>query len=384
MDEEPGSKPQNEPVGTSGGRAAVKGRQPKQSTEPAVARPPRKAATDTISPAAARPPRKAATATVSARPVSGTTSARTAPTSAAAAPAKRAIAPGARAIRPAKPAPAHAAGEAEQLVEATNVTISRGGAGEVEARSIVINQGGIGTAAAEDITVSMGGIGMAQADDIAVRMGAVGMARGEHVSSERGYIGFAVGRDVSVTQGYARAILANDVHIRQGGAGTIIAANVTLEKPSGAFLLVARKVEGDVRAVLDWRGALAAGAALGIAIGLLARRRHCPAPLAAPCGTTAASRARWSWPSQLPWPTASAARKPGEAWLAIVSVYSAFGRAAPGDPSATSDPLQEFFVIDPAARVRAFAEIEGGINASPAAAGGSPVEWRGSSTGASA
>ena len=36
---------------------------------------------------------------------------------------------------------------------------------------------------------------------------------------------------------------------------------------------MARKVEGNVRTVLDWRGALAAGAALGIAIGLLARRK---------------------------------------------------------------------------------------------------------------
>ena len=77
-----------------------------------------------------------------------------------------------------------------------------------------------------------------------------------------------------MTQGYARAVLARDVHIRQGGAGSVVAANVTFEKQSGAFLLLARRVEGEVRTVLDWRGALAAGAALGIAIGLLARRKH--------------------------------------------------------------------------------------------------------------
>jgi hypothetical protein len=105
-------------------------------------------------------------------------------------------------------------------------------------------------------------------------MGAVGVARGEHVSTEIGAIGFAIGGDVSVTQGYARAILARDVRIRQGGAGSVVADHVTFEKQSGAFMVLARRVEGNIRPVLDWRGALAAGAALGIAIGLLSRRRH--------------------------------------------------------------------------------------------------------------
>jgi hypothetical protein len=159
-------------------------------------------------------------------------------------------------------------------IKATTVTINQGGAGEVEAESITVSQGGIGAASAEDITVSMGGIGRAQADDIAVRMGAIGIARGERVSVELGAVGFAAGGNVSVTQGFTRAVLARDVRISQGAAQTIVAENVTIEGRVGTFLLIARKVEGDVRTVLDWRGALAAGAALGIAMGLLARRKH--------------------------------------------------------------------------------------------------------------
>ena len=45
-------------------------------------------------------------------------------------------------------------------------------------------------------------------------------------------------------------------------------------RQSGAILILARKVEGDVRTVLDWRGALAIGAALAVGMGLLARRKH--------------------------------------------------------------------------------------------------------------
>jgi hypothetical protein len=159
-------------------------------------------------------------------------------------------------------------------IKATNVTITQGGAAEVEAESISVTQGGIGAASAEDISVEKGGIGRAEADDIAVRMGGIGIARGERISVELGAIGLAAGSEVSMTQGFARAVLARDVHIRQGGAQVVVAANVTFEGPSGTFVLLARKVEGNVRTVLDWRGALAAGAALGIAIGLLARRKH--------------------------------------------------------------------------------------------------------------
>ena len=154
-------------------------------------------------------------------------------------------------------------------VEATTVTISQGGAGEVEAESVTVIQGGIAAASAEDITVTQGGICRAEADDIAVRMGAVGFARGERISVELGAIGVAIGSNVSVTQGFARTVLARNAVVHQGGARTIVAGNVTLQGRSSTVLLVARKVEGDVRTVLDWRGALAVGAGLALAAGLL-------------------------------------------------------------------------------------------------------------------
>ncbi len=154
-------------------------------------------------------------------------------------------------------------------IEATTVNITQGGAGEVEAESVTVAKGGIAAASAEDITVTQGGIGRAEADDIAVRMGAIGCARGERISVELGAIGVAIGGDVSVTQGFARTVLARNVVVHQGGARTIVAGNVTLEGKSSTIILVARKVEGDVRTVLDWRGALAVGAGLALAAGLL-------------------------------------------------------------------------------------------------------------------
>jgi hypothetical protein len=77
-----------------------------------------------------------------------------------------------------------------------------------------------------------------------------------------------------VTQGFARTVLARDVRISKGGAQTVVAGHVTMEPQSGALLILARKVEGNVRPVLDWRGALVLGATLAVGIGLLARRKH--------------------------------------------------------------------------------------------------------------
>lgn len=156
-----------------------------------------------------------------------------------------------------------------ERVEATTVTITQGGAGEVEAETVTVTKGGIAAASAEDISVTNGGIGRAEADDIAVRVGAIGFARGERISVELGAIGVAIGNDVSLTQGFARTVLARNVVVHQGGARTIVAGNIILEGKSRSFILLARKVEGDVRTVLDWRGALALGAGLAIAAGLL-------------------------------------------------------------------------------------------------------------------
>jgi hypothetical protein len=53
----------------------------------------------------------------------------------------------------------------------------------------------------------------------------------------------------------------------------VVAANVRFERPTAVVFLVARKVEGEVRAILDWRGALVFGIAAGFVMSLFRRRR---------------------------------------------------------------------------------------------------------------
>ena len=86
-----------------------------------------------------------------------------------------------------------------------------------------------------------------------------------------GGIGAAIVGRLELTRGAARSILAREAHLEQSFAQTVVANHVSLERGSNAIIVLARRVDGDVRALLDWRGALAFGAALGVVIGLVRR-----------------------------------------------------------------------------------------------------------------
>lgn len=140
----------------------------------------------------------------------------------------------------------------------------------------VFERVGLDEAAARAIDVRIGGIGSARAIDIAVSQGGVGIARADRVSVELGGIGIALADQVQITQGGATAVVGREVSIEQAFVRTVIAQNVTVRRPTGVLVLLAQRVDGDVRALLDWRAALAFGAASGAAFGLvrgLASRR---------------------------------------------------------------------------------------------------------------
>src|SRR3989475_945260 len=144
--------------------------------------------------------------------------------------------------------------------------------GEIEG-PVSITGSGAAVVNARTVDVTRGGIGRVHAVDVAVSQGGIGLARGERVSVEMGGIGAALGNEVRVTQGAVNAIVARDVQIEQAGVRTIIANNVHVERTTGVLVMIARHVEGDVRTLLDWRGAIAFGAAFGVVVSFFRRRR---------------------------------------------------------------------------------------------------------------
>ena len=148
------------------------------------------------------------------------------------------------------------------------------GARDVTVGTLSIRQGGVNVAHADSIDIRQGGITRAEGGSISVTQGGIALARADRVSVGMGAVGLAVGGDVSVTQGFARSVIARDVHIEQGGARTVIANTARFDRTSGALVVIAAKAEGNVRTLLDWRGALAFGAAFGLIAGLVRRARR--------------------------------------------------------------------------------------------------------------
>ena len=85
-------------------------------------------------------------------------------------------------------------------------------------------------------------------------------------------IGAAAAAEARLSQGFARLVVAREATIEQGLIGTLIAGKATVQRTTGVFLLIAGRVDGPVKAVLDWRGGLAFGAAFGLLWALLRRR----------------------------------------------------------------------------------------------------------------
>ncbi len=163
------------------------------------------------------------------------------------------------------------AGDSRSAIGADRVEITRGGAIDVEARSVHIERGGIGAARADTVEVHQGGIGRLVATTVNVSQGGVGAARAERLTVEMGGVGAAMAGHFELSRGAARSVLAREAHLEQSFAQTVVANQVTMGRGSGALLVIGRRIEGDVRTLLDWRGALAFGAAIGLVVGLVRR-----------------------------------------------------------------------------------------------------------------
>jgi hypothetical protein len=133
-----------------------------------------------------------------------------------------------------------------------------------------------GAGADGDLEVSRGAVGRLEARDVTVNQGAIGGTRAERVNVQMGALGFALTGDLEVHQSAVRSVIAREAHLEQSVTRTVIAQDVHMDRGSFALVVIARRVDGQVRAILDWRGAIAFGAAAGLVISVLrrGRRRH--------------------------------------------------------------------------------------------------------------
>ncbi|HET7678360.1 MAG TPA: hypothetical protein VFK38_10985 [Candidatus Limnocylindrales bacterium] len=144
-------------------------------------------------------------------------------------------------------------------------------AASIEATSVSIVQGGAQEVRAERVDIKQGGAGRVESSEINVRQGGIGLARGERIQVEMGAVGVALAGNIEIHQGIGRLVAARDsVRLEQAGAMNVIANRVEMGPQSGAVLVIARNVTGEVRTLVDWRAGVAFAVTLGV-IGAILR-----------------------------------------------------------------------------------------------------------------
>jgi hypothetical protein len=117
------------------------------------------------------------------------------------------------------------------------------------------------------LDLQRGAIGRLDAREVSVAQGAIGAARSETLSLELGALGAAMANHAQISQAGVGTLLAGEARLGQSAVRSLVARDVVVERPSLVGVLVAQRVRGDVRVLLDWRGA----AVFGVVFGLLAR-----------------------------------------------------------------------------------------------------------------
>lgn len=119
------------------------------------------------------------------------------------------------------------------------------------------------------IEASLGAVGSVEGEAIAFTKSVVGGVRADSVTIEQGLAGGVLARTVDIRQGIARTVVAQRVEVSQSFVRSVVASEVHIMPSTNVGLLFARRVEGDVKVLLDWRGAAILGAVAGLIGGLV-------------------------------------------------------------------------------------------------------------------
>ena len=138
-----------------------------------------------------------------------------------------------------------------------------------------VHQAAVQQVSGGEVRLVQSAAGSIRGDDVSLVQSAAGFVRGDDVTLSMGGAALIAGERVRVAQGGAQAIIATDsVSIEQGGAGLVVAGNVELHPQTLAGVVIAGNVTGDVRALFDWRAALAFGVAFALFRALLGGLRR--------------------------------------------------------------------------------------------------------------
>jgi hypothetical protein len=129
--------------------------------------------------------------------------------------------------------------------------------------------GSLDNVAVDVLNFERGAIGGVRATDVTARLAVIGGIAANHASVQQGAVNGILAREATVRQGIVRGVVAQHVHVEQSMVRAVVANTVEAGPSTGILFAVARRIDGDAKILLDWRGALAFGASLGAFLALI-------------------------------------------------------------------------------------------------------------------
>ncbi len=129
--------------------------------------------------------------------------------------------------------------------------------------------GSLDAVAVDVLEFERGAIGGVRATDVAARLAVIGGIAANRASVERGAVSGIVAREATIRQGLVRGVLAQDVRVEQALVRVVVANTVQAGPTTGILFAVARRIDGEAKILVDWRGALAFGAVFGAFLALV-------------------------------------------------------------------------------------------------------------------
>jgi hypothetical protein len=178
--------------------------------------------------------------------------------------------PAARTIEPV-PAEPNANGPAAPSGADAPVTLvaeeSQGAA--LDAPPDVPTTGAVGSVAVEHVEFERGAIGGVRATDVNARIAVIGGVAASSASVEIGMVTGIAAREVTVSQGVVRGVVAQQARVEQALVQSVVANRFEAGPTTVIGVALARRIDGEAKILLDWRGGLAFGAALGAFLALI-------------------------------------------------------------------------------------------------------------------
>jgi hypothetical protein len=134
--------------------------------------------------------------------------------------------------------------------------------------------GSLDAVAVDVLEFERGAIGGVRATDVTARLAVIGGIAASRASVEMGAVSGIAARELTIKGGLVRGVLAQNAHAEQALMQVVVANTMQTGPTTGILVAVARRIDGEAKILVDWRGALAFGAALGAFLALISLARR--------------------------------------------------------------------------------------------------------------